>query len=347
MTDKRLRPTKRKPKGQSALEFSLVGVLLFTLLLGLIDVGRLLFTYSVVSNAAQEGVHYGIVRPRDVLDYVDATRVAANVTLTPAADRHTYIQAQIVPTPGVVTGSLPCNIFEKTRSSAYGLTQPNVNVAVWYDGGDGTPVPVTTPQDLETAAAPGKRVVVEATYHFDFIVPFLSIFRPNGINVKMRSARTILSRGDDPSYVCAADYTPAPTYTPSNTPTRTYTPTSTSTRTVTPTATATPNCGINNASACRMGNAAREHWQAQATIRGYVAGDTVTAFLTGGARGGVMTCDALGNCSFQTAAAADRATAGDTVTITLSGACQTTTLIVAFGPTCGTSTATPTPTPTP
>ena len=58
--------TRRAQGGQSLVEFALVGIILFALLMGIIDAGRLLFTYSVVSNAAQEGTHYGAIRPRDV-----------------------------------------------------------------------------------------------------------------------------------------------------------------------------------------------------------------------------------------------------------------------------------------
>src|SRR5207237_7770193 len=143
-------------------------------------------TYSVVSNASQEGAHYGITRPRDVLDSADATQVAQNVTRTPQPDRHTYIRAQVVPTPANPTDPSPCNIFAKTREKAFGVARSDVNVAVWYDDGDGTPVPVATPRDLDTAAVPGRRVVVEASYRFHFLVPFLAMLKPNGITVKMR-----------------------------------------------------------------------------------------------------------------------------------------------------------------
>jgi Flp pilus assembly protein TadG len=224
---------KKARSGQSLVEFAVVGVLLFSLLLSIIDAGRLLFTYSVISNAAQEGTRYGLIRPRNVLGPTDATRVAVNQALTPTAERHTYLDPQVVMTDTV------CNIAGKTRENALGLTAANVNVATWYDDGSGTPYAVpasaATPY-LDIAAVPGNRVVVEATYHFDFIVPYFQLFVPNGINVKMRSARTILSRGDSPSN-CQVNYTPAPTLTASSTPTPSFTstPTNTPTRTSTPT----------------------------------------------------------------------------------------------------------------
>ena len=52
-------------KGQALVEFSLVSVLLFTLLIGITDFTRLYFTYSSMNNAAREGTRYGIVNPYD------------------------------------------------------------------------------------------------------------------------------------------------------------------------------------------------------------------------------------------------------------------------------------------
>jgi hypothetical protein len=280
-------------KGQSLVEFALVGVVLFMLLLGIIDGGRLLFTYSVVSNAAQEGARYGVIRPRDVLGPQDATRVVQNATYTPTAERRNYLLDV------VVYQDAACNIFAKTRENAWGLTRADVNVGAWYDDGDGTPIPVTDPSDLETSAIPGNRVVVEASYHFDFIVPYLSLFRPNGFDIRMRAARTIVNRGDVPDssgYNCIVNYTPAPTYTPSNTMTPTWTRTPTRTPTYTPTNTATPNCGLTGASACRVpGGGGPNPWNWSVSVYGFQAGDTVNVLLNSTLVGN-FPCSA-GSCS--------------------------------------------------
>ena len=65
-----------KSKGQSLVEFALVSVILFAFLMGIMDAGRLLLTYSAVSNAAQEGSRYAVLRPRDVLGVTEATQIA-------------------------------------------------------------------------------------------------------------------------------------------------------------------------------------------------------------------------------------------------------------------------------
>ena len=54
-----------KQKGQALVEFALVSVILFTMLIGIVDLARLYFTYSSMSNAAREGCRYAIVNPND------------------------------------------------------------------------------------------------------------------------------------------------------------------------------------------------------------------------------------------------------------------------------------------
>lgn len=53
------KPSKRRKKGQAMLEFALVFPLLLLLTLGIIDVGRILFSYSATIAAAREGARYG------------------------------------------------------------------------------------------------------------------------------------------------------------------------------------------------------------------------------------------------------------------------------------------------
>lgn len=231
------RQHRQAKPGQTLVEFALVGIILFAFLMGIMDAARLLFTYSVVSNAAQEGSHYMIIRPRDVINPTDATRVAGLATRTPTALRIVYAPEE------VITPDTACSAFNKTRENAWGLTRSQVDVTAWYDDGSGTPIALSTATPIRVAARPGNRAVVEASYQFDFVSPYMKIFVPNGITVKMRSARTILSAGDVPTN-CGVNYTPAPTYTSTatNTPTSTGTSTFTSTPTVTntPTVTRTP-----------------------------------------------------------------------------------------------------------
>jgi len=66
VTMKRKKVFRLSDRGQALVEFSLVTVLLFTLLIGVADFTRLYFTYSSMNNAAREGTRYGIVNPNDI-----------------------------------------------------------------------------------------------------------------------------------------------------------------------------------------------------------------------------------------------------------------------------------------
>ncbi|UCH59062.1 MAG: pilus assembly protein [Anaerolineales bacterium] len=52
-------------KGQSLVEFSVSLVVLLVMLAGLVDLGRGLFTYMALRDAAQEGALYGSFNPTD------------------------------------------------------------------------------------------------------------------------------------------------------------------------------------------------------------------------------------------------------------------------------------------
>jgi hypothetical protein len=197
ITDRRLRKAKR---GQSLVEFALVSVVLFFLILGIIDVARLLFTYSVITNAAQEGSRYGIVRPRQIVPNAKVTYVAGNPTYL-----GTPIPAQIIVANG------PCDIVDKTVDKIYGVPQSDVQVSVWFDNGDATPMPLTGLDDLDAAANFGNRIDVQATYTFRFLTPFMSVFAPNGITVRMLSARTLRTNGLSDTPPCDFVGSTAPT----------------------------------------------------------------------------------------------------------------------------------------
>jgi hypothetical protein len=54
-----LQGKRRKEKGQAFVEFALTLGLFLLLVLGIIEVGRLLFYYSAITTAAREGARYG------------------------------------------------------------------------------------------------------------------------------------------------------------------------------------------------------------------------------------------------------------------------------------------------
>ena|SRR5579859_2899449 len=61
-------------QGQDAAEFAIIFLVLFLILMGIFDMGRVVYSYSVLFNAAREGARYGIIHP------TDTTGIANTVT---------------------------------------------------------------------------------------------------------------------------------------------------------------------------------------------------------------------------------------------------------------------------
>jgi hypothetical protein len=56
-------PRYARQRGQSTVEFALAALLLLLLLLGILEVSRLVFAASSVGNGAREGAHYAALHP--------------------------------------------------------------------------------------------------------------------------------------------------------------------------------------------------------------------------------------------------------------------------------------------
>jgi Flp pilus assembly protein TadG len=52
-------------KGQELLEYALIAPIFLMILLVILDLGRITYTYSVVQNTAREGARYGAIHPDD------------------------------------------------------------------------------------------------------------------------------------------------------------------------------------------------------------------------------------------------------------------------------------------
>lgn len=55
---------KKAEKGQSLLEFALIVPILLIILAGVLDLGRLYYTYVAVTDAAAEGASYAAIHPQ-------------------------------------------------------------------------------------------------------------------------------------------------------------------------------------------------------------------------------------------------------------------------------------------
>ncbi len=60
-----LRVFRRREHGQALVEFSLVAIVFFILVFGMIDVGRAVWNYNALAQATREGTRYAIVHGAD------------------------------------------------------------------------------------------------------------------------------------------------------------------------------------------------------------------------------------------------------------------------------------------
>jgi Flp pilus assembly protein TadG len=73
-------------KGQAIVELALVFSLFILIILVIFDLGRAIYFYSAIHNAAQEGARYGITHPGDVAGAEEAARhLTAGLTIDPVA----------------------------------------------------------------------------------------------------------------------------------------------------------------------------------------------------------------------------------------------------------------------
>lgn len=146
--------------GNNLIEYALVFMFFMSMVLGIVDFGRALYTYHFLSNAAKEAARYGAVRGSTCNN--DSSCSAADPDAGPAAPGNTVIQdyvTTIVP-PGVDPAKL--------------TTDPS-----WPGGGAVCAV----------SNSPGCPVEVTVSYNFDFVVPFI---RSTPLTLSSSSEMTIV-----------------------------------------------------------------------------------------------------------------------------------------------------------
>jgi Flp pilus assembly protein TadG len=158
--DKKPQVKKRKRYGQSLVEFALVAPMLLILIWGIMEFGRLVFTYSSVVTASREAARYG-----------SSVGTVADLQ----AGTPNYKNCKAIKQRAVDTGTI-ANI------------QP-IDVDVRYDKGpDDTDFKPWCAVDPATDFSLGTRVVVTVRATFQPIVPLLNI---PPITLSSTTARTI------------------------------------------------------------------------------------------------------------------------------------------------------------
>lgn len=191
---------KKRMRAQSLVEFALVLPLLLLVIYGLLEVGRLIFTYSIVISASREAVRYGSATGLNIAGGVPRYKDCDGIRAA----------AQNVDFLGVID---------------------DANITIVYDKGPGGASLGGCPP---ASVATGDRITVNVTAPFIPIVPL-----PIGpITARSFSARTIIVNLAVAGTALPPPTVPPPP--PLNTPTFTATYTPLPTSTFTPTATNGP-----------------------------------------------------------------------------------------------------------
>jgi Flp pilus assembly protein TadG len=158
-------------RGQSLVEFSLILMPLFLILLGIIQFGFIFNTYVTMTNAARDAARSGTVYVYDRTVSKSANDLA----------RNNSILAQVKSSMNGLSQAAPRFTNGGTWTQS-GLTFTNGDLVITYaipDGSDGTPA--VTDSDPRT----GERITVVATYHQDLIIPLISALLPKDANGRM------------------------------------------------------------------------------------------------------------------------------------------------------------------
>lgn len=139
---------RRRSRGQALMEFALVAPVFLLLLFGLIETGRFILYYEVLSNATRDGARYAIVNGANSLT---------------------------CPTGPAIPGGWDCDptgadVADRVRESAFGVLGSGVSVqrCWWYDACD-----FSTHGDGDNGRS--ATVTVSASYTYSTLVPILPL----------------------------------------------------------------------------------------------------------------------------------------------------------------------------
>ena len=162
---------KRRARGQSLVEFSLILMPLFLVLLGIIQFGFIFNTYITMTNAARDATRLGTI-------YVyDRSLTKAQNDLA----RNNSIKTQVLASMNGLSQTSPRFTTGSTWTQS-GLTYTNGDLTVTYEMPSGV-----TDSDPRT----GYRITVTANYHQDLIIPLVNLILPKDSNGRMTLGGTV------------------------------------------------------------------------------------------------------------------------------------------------------------
>ncbi len=145
-------------RGQSLVEFALVLMPLFIILLGIIQFGFVFNSYVTITNATREGARTGTIYMYDPSLSKAQNDVARNNAVKTALTSSMNLLGKVAP-----------NFTTSGTWTQSGLTYTNGDLVVTY---------VIPAGVSDTDARPGQQLTVRATYHQDLIIPLISALLP-------------------------------------------------------------------------------------------------------------------------------------------------------------------------
>ena len=153
------------PRGQSLVEFALVMMPLFVILLAIVQFGLIFNSFVTITNASREGARIGTVYVYD-----PALSKAQNDLA-----RNNAIKTSLLASMNLLNKAAP-NFTTSSTWTQSGLTFTNGDLVVEYSN----PAAV-----LETDTRVGQQITVRAQYHQDLIIPLIAQLMPKDANGRL------------------------------------------------------------------------------------------------------------------------------------------------------------------
>ena len=138
----------RNKKGQTVIEFALIGILLFGLVFAVVDFGTMLYVNLTMQHAVREGARYAITGSSDLS-----------------------------------CGTVRACVVQKIRNSSVGLCDKNPCNITFYTLQSGSPVELPTdPNDPGSlvVGGPSELIVIRVAYSWPLLTPIVKPFFPDG-----------------------------------------------------------------------------------------------------------------------------------------------------------------------
>lgn len=123
---------QRRRRAAAAVEMAFIAPIFFTLIVGIIEFGRMLMVQQVVTNASREGVRRAVIETAtqtDVQNIVDAYMTNASITGASMTLSPTDLTTVNAGDPVTVTVSIPYNSVTWFPTTWFGLDTVNVEAS--------------------------------------------------------------------------------------------------------------------------------------------------------------------------------------------------------------------------